>query len=308
MATTLFNNYYFKIFFITSIYYITGKLGLLLAIPPGYATVIWPPSGVALGMLVICGYSLWPGIFLGSFLLNCTVSGIYDPEIGFLVSNILSAGGIAVGSTLQAIAGYGLLYHFIGLPLQLNHANQITKVFILAAPVACLIAATIGVSSLYICGLLTQQKIIESWFTWWCGDMFGILIFFPLILILPLRENKSAWRGHLLNTISAIDILMLLMVWGITFYLWKIITVSIYDQGNSKFQALVAEGQQELINEITNYENILLSSEAFYLASPRMNRTIWSKYVQTLSIEEHLIGSKGLGLIIPVTKKKCLSF
>jgi hypothetical protein len=33
-------------------YLITGKLGTLLAIPPGYATAIWPPSGVALAGLV----------------------------------------------------------------------------------------------------------------------------------------------------------------------------------------------------------------------------------------------------------------
>ena len=28
-------------------YYAVGRLGLLLAIPPGYATAVWPASGIA---------------------------------------------------------------------------------------------------------------------------------------------------------------------------------------------------------------------------------------------------------------------
>ena len=51
-------------------YCITGKLGLLLAIPPGYATAIWPPSGIALAATLMYGYSVWPGIVLGSILVN----------------------------------------------------------------------------------------------------------------------------------------------------------------------------------------------------------------------------------------------
>ena len=57
------------------LYYITGKLGLLLAVPPGYATVIWPPTGIATGMLIMHGARLWPGILIGSFILNAPIPG-----------------------------------------------------------------------------------------------------------------------------------------------------------------------------------------------------------------------------------------
>ena len=33
-------------------YWLTGKLGQLVAIPPGYATVIWPPGGIMLAALL----------------------------------------------------------------------------------------------------------------------------------------------------------------------------------------------------------------------------------------------------------------
>ena len=56
------------------VYFIGGRLGLLLAIPPGYATAVWPASGVALAALLLYGYRLWPGVLLGSFFVNILIS------------------------------------------------------------------------------------------------------------------------------------------------------------------------------------------------------------------------------------------
>src|SRR5687768_18477758 len=84
------------------LYVVTGKLGLLLAVPPGYATVIWPPSGIALGMLIVGGARLWPGVFAGSLLLNALNSGVFA-EADWLSAKMLAAACIAAGSTLQAL-------------------------------------------------------------------------------------------------------------------------------------------------------------------------------------------------------------
>ncbi len=44
------------IFFgVAAAYFAAGKLGLLLAIPPGYATAVWPPSGIALAAALLAG-------------------------------------------------------------------------------------------------------------------------------------------------------------------------------------------------------------------------------------------------------------
>ena len=55
---------------IAGAYYLSGRLGLLLAIPPGYATAVWPPSGIALAAVLLGGMRLAPGVWLGSFLIN----------------------------------------------------------------------------------------------------------------------------------------------------------------------------------------------------------------------------------------------
>src|SRR6516162_11865919 len=54
-------------------YVITGRLGLLLAVPPGYATAVFVPAGIAVGAVFMAGPSILPGIFIGSLLLNLWV-------------------------------------------------------------------------------------------------------------------------------------------------------------------------------------------------------------------------------------------
>src|SRR6185503_16040132 len=56
------------------LYALGGKIGLRLAIAPGFATAVWPPSGIALAYLLLRGNRCWPGIILGSFILNLSVS------------------------------------------------------------------------------------------------------------------------------------------------------------------------------------------------------------------------------------------
>ena len=58
-----------KVLAFAAAYYVVGRLGLLLAEPPGYAIAVWPAAGVALAGILVCGYRLWPGILLGSFLV-----------------------------------------------------------------------------------------------------------------------------------------------------------------------------------------------------------------------------------------------
>src|SRR5512135_470033 len=60
---------------LAAVYLVCGKLGLSLAVVHANATPVWPPTGVALAALLIWGYRLWPGIFLGAFLVNLSTSG-----------------------------------------------------------------------------------------------------------------------------------------------------------------------------------------------------------------------------------------
>ena len=64
------------------VYIVTGRLGLLLAAPPGYATALFLPAGIAVTAAFVAGATVLPGTFLGSFLLNLW--------IGYLIAGRLN--------------------------------------------------------------------------------------------------------------------------------------------------------------------------------------------------------------------------
>src|SRR5262249_4821804 len=139
-------------------YYAAGRLGLLLAIPPGYASAFWPSSGIALAAVLICGNRVWPGISLASFLVNA-----WTP----LEGGSLQPAMIAVGATLQALTGAHLIRRFVGFPTALTEERTIGKFLALGGPVSCTVNASISITSLLATRAITLPQYPFSWSTWW---------------------------------------------------------------------------------------------------------------------------------------------
>lgn len=175
--------------FVAVAYALCGYLALLLAIPPGYATAIYPPAGIALGATLVYGYRYSIGAFLGSLLVN-TVMTLQNGE--FTTVSLLTCSTIAMGATLQAIAATWLIRQFIRLPNPLTDAKSISGIFFLAGPLACTISATCGIGALYISGAITPDEALYSWWTWWVGDSIGVLVATPIFMSF-LAEPRDVW-------------------------------------------------------------------------------------------------------------------
>src|SRR5438876_490160 len=104
-----------SIFVLALAYLVTGKLALMLALPPGYASAIFPPAGIALAALTSRGARLIPGVGLGAFALNA-LTGIV-PGAGLSTATLLAAVIVMVGSSLQAWCGSRLLRRHVPLVL-----------------------------------------------------------------------------------------------------------------------------------------------------------------------------------------------
>src|SRR5437773_6993766 len=62
------------------VYVVAGKLGLALAFVHASASPVWPPTGIALAATLLLGYRVWPGLFLGAFLVSVTRAGSGRPS------------------------------------------------------------------------------------------------------------------------------------------------------------------------------------------------------------------------------------
>src|SRR5262245_50992503 len=96
-------------------YYATGRLAVMMAITPGYATAAWPAAGVALAGLLLFGVRTWPGILLGSFFINFWTS-LGPDKGGSVLTCFAVAVSMGLGASLQAVVGAMLVRRFVGFP------------------------------------------------------------------------------------------------------------------------------------------------------------------------------------------------
>src|ERR1051325_7218200 len=181
---------------VAAAYAIAGRLALLLTIAPGYASPVWPSAGMALAAMLDRGYSIWPGILLGSLLVN--VWKTFDAsDAASILTSLRVPSAIAAGAVLQAIVGAALVRRYVGYPTSLTEDRDIVKFLLLGGPVSCFVSATVGVTSLVFGGLLAQTNSPYTWWTWWAGDTVGVLTFAPLILLWATTADEDLRRRRI---------------------------------------------------------------------------------------------------------------
>lgn len=181
-----------EILLLALIYYIAARFALLLALSPGYAAPMWPAAGIALAAVLLFGDGVAPGIWLGSFLANVALS--FDASsTTALVKSLLLPTGIGLGGTLEAIGGAILIRRYVGFPTPLDRAPDVVKFLCLGGPLSCVIGASVGVTTLFLAGILTGASYAANWWTWWIGDAIGILVATPLVLTW-FGQPRDIWR------------------------------------------------------------------------------------------------------------------
>lgn len=159
-------------------YVASAKLGIELSVAHGVITPVWAPTGISLAALVLYGPRLWPAVALGAVVANVT-SGASGLDALF----------ISVGNTLEAVVGSVLLRR-TGFRPGLDRVKDVFSFILLAAIGSTAIAATNGVTTLWISGKVSASHYGSDWLLWWIGDAMGDLIVAPLILVLSTRP----WR------------------------------------------------------------------------------------------------------------------
>ncbi|MGE3175713.1 MAG: CHASE domain-containing protein [Planctomycetota bacterium] len=174
-------------------YFVAGRLALLLAIPPGYAAAVWPASGIALASVLMRGFGVLPGVWIGSFLVNLGTS--FDgAAAGPALATTAIAASIGAGATLQAALAGWLVQRRVGYPTALQGEGDAARFLVLGGLIGCLVSPTVGVSTLVLTGAVQGVDVAFSWLTWWVGDAIGSFTFGPLVLM-ACGEPRRAWRG-----------------------------------------------------------------------------------------------------------------
>jgi signal transduction histidine kinase len=182
------------------IYFIAGKLGLMLASLHASASPVWPPAGIALAAMLLFGYRVWPAIFVGAFLVNLTTAG-----------NAATSFAIATGNTFEALAGAWLVNRFAGGMNVFDRPQGVFK-FALATAISTTVSPLFGVTSLALAGFANWTNYGAIWLTWWLGDATGDLVFTPLVLLWSVPSKRS-WNKKEAAEVGALLLLLVVLSW-----------------------------------------------------------------------------------------------
>ena len=260
------------ILYVAVAYYISGKLGTLLAVPPGYATAIWPPSGIALAGVLIYGNRVWPGILLGSFLINLQIASTGNPH-GMILSSVAIALLISSGATLQALSGSYLLRRFAGFPNPLSTPKEVELFMLIGGLGSALINSTISVSTLVAVEKVPVENFLTNWGTWWAGDAIGICIFTPLILAWLLHPT-SAWKHR-----RVVITFTILAMFSLTTLLVAYESQKENEHLKSEFENQSARLGTALEKSLFTHINEIKALESFYSASKEVGRDEFRTFV-----------------------------
>lgn len=160
-------------------------------------SVVWPSSGLALAALLIGGNRFWPSIFIGALAANLMQES--SPAIAMF---------IAMGNTLEALVCVWLLTRARSFNIELTQPRDFLWLGI-AGALGASIGALLGVATLFFGGVLTHQVMGQNLLDWWRGDLLGIILVTPMILVW--RHLPHGWltRERIPETIACFGLAFL---------------------------------------------------------------------------------------------------
>jgi len=202
-----------KIIGVALLYYLSAKLGYFFAFDKTMALPAWPPAGIGFALLILLGRAAWPGITIGALLANIMM---YWSTPNITASAIISSSAlIAAGHTLEPLLGFFLLGKWIKDPYIFNTPRNAFRFLFITLMMSC-VGACIGTVSLYLLHPNAPSVYLRIAYSWWVGNVVGILLFTPFILTVVRRTyfkfspDKTLELGIFL--LNLVGILLLLRV------------------------------------------------------------------------------------------------
>jgi len=287
-------------------YFIPGKLGFLLALPPDDSTAIWPASGFAVAGIILLGYRALPGVFLASLMLNLnhklSITEIFSLAV---FDQITVPIVIAIGATIEAFTAPYIVKRFIGFPSALAHWKDALILSLGAGLIGAIPSPTIATTMFYFKGYIALSGYLYNWFFWWVGNSLGIIAITPILVTL------FSSKKYISNKRKIFIAIPLLVILGI---------VTAVFVSTSKYEVKKLQQNLELLanNTTIRFEHQIQSKiheveavKSFFNASEFVDRNEFEEFVKdfvdnpaTKSLQFALkVKASDIPLLIESTKK-----
>jgi PAS domain S-box-containing protein len=183
--------YFLELSIIAASYVGLAELAILLPAINPVATPLWPPTGLALALVLLRGYQIWPAILVGSFS-PCIIAGQSPLEVG----------SVAIGTLLGAFAGTWLISRWSNGHRTFDTPAGIAKCAIISFAPTTMISATIVLAAFILANKPTISDSVVAWVIWWLADLAGTLIIAPVVVLWAMMPLRSVFKWSLLESVA----------------------------------------------------------------------------------------------------------
>ncbi len=172
-------------------YLATARLGLALGAASGFAALVWAPTGISMAAMLVWGFAIWPAVAGAALIVN-HLAGAPLPVAAL----------IAAGNTAEALAGASML-RAAGFDARLQRLTDVLAMVGLGALASAVISAAVGVGALRAGGIVTAAQLGRTFRIWWVGDVMGVLVVTPALLITATRPRLRTHAHTALEVAAA---------------------------------------------------------------------------------------------------------
>jgi signal transduction histidine kinase len=174
------------------VYFAIARGSLMFASLNASATPIWPPTGLAIALLLVRGNALLPAIVLGAFAANYMTT-----------PSVATSAAIALGNGLEAFLAALLLTRWAQGERVFQSPVGVGKFALVVTAVAAPVSATIGVCALAATGYAAWSDFLGVWTTWWLGNLAGAILAAPAIVLWMRTVRGEEARDFGVSTLLA---------------------------------------------------------------------------------------------------------
>jgi PAS domain S-box-containing protein len=184
-----------------ALYFVTAELTSSLAGDVGIA-VLWPASGVYLGVMLVAPRRLWPALAVGAGVGSLAAYSHAGSSLELSVA-------FAVPSSAEGLLGAVLVERIVRGRFRLRGLHDVSALVVGSAIATALVALSAGAVATQTFGV----SFAESWLRWWSADALGVLAVAPLVIALAHSRGERPPAAELRYG-AAVIAFVALAVWA----------------------------------------------------------------------------------------------
>lgn len=164
----------FAIVLVAIVYFVSAKLAFTFVQldAQAQASVLYPPIGITLAVVMLLERFSWIGVFVGATLFGHSLDSVSW-------TTAIVAG---LGSTLEVLVAVGLLRR-VGFQRSLRRVRDVLAFAIIGAVIAPSLNATVSTINGYLSDIVPSAELFANWIVIWLGDAVSILVLTPAIMV-----------------------------------------------------------------------------------------------------------------------------